>query len=79
MTTPLHFSQIDIDQEITSQIQFISDELAVLCAAGELQIKITSSTLFYLGALGYLVDFSTGLVTKETPATCQARPVTTPQ
>ena len=79
MTTQLHFTQIDIDQAITSRIQRISDELAMLRADGELPIKITSSTLFYLEALGYMVDFTTGLVTKETPSTCQAIPSTTPQ
>lgn len=79
MTTQLHFTQIDLDQEITSRIQAISNELATLHAAGEIQIKITSSTLFYLEALGYMVDFTTGLVTKEVPSTCQAIPSTTPQ
>ncbi|MCA9362253.1 hypothetical protein KC906_02670 [Candidatus Kaiserbacteria bacterium] len=77
MTAQLHFTQIDIDQEITSRIQTISDELTELRAAGELKIKITSSTLFYLEALGYMVDFSTGMVTKDVPSTCQATPIAT--
>ncbi len=79
MATQLHFTQIDVEQEITSRIQTIANELAELRAAGELQIKISSSTLFYLEALGYMVDFSTGLVTEETPKACQVRPVITPQ
>lgn len=79
MSTQLHFTQIDIDQEINSQIQRISDELAALRAAGEIKIKITSSTLFYLEALGYMVDFSTGLVTKEVSPMCKSIPITTSQ
>lgn len=79
MSTPLHFLQIDIDQEITSRIQTISNELVELRTAGELKIKITSSTLFYLEALGYVVDFSTGLVTREVSAAEQAIPIATSQ
>jgi len=71
MTTPVHFTQIDVDQEITSKIQLIASELAQLRADGEIQINITSSTLFYLEALGYVVNFSTGMVTRETDSTCQ--------
>ena len=65
MTTQIHFSQIDFYDEIANRIQSISDELAELRATGELKIKITSSTLFYLEVLGYEVDFSTGMVTRE--------------
>ncbi|MEZ4678190.1 MAG: hypothetical protein R2932_28635 [Caldilineaceae bacterium] len=71
MTTPIHFSQIDIDQEIAGRLQRISDELAQLRTTGELKIKITSSTLFYLEALGYLVDLTTGMVTREVQPACQ--------
>ena len=64
MTTPIHFTQIDVDQEITTKIQQIANELAQLRAAGELRINITSSTLFYLEALDYVVDLETGMATK---------------
>jgi hypothetical protein len=75
MTTPIHFTQIDVEQEITSKIQQISNELVELRATGEVKINITSSTLFYLEALGYLVDFSTGLVTREADPACQGMTV----
>jgi len=75
MTTPIHFTQIDVDQEITSKIQLIASEIAQLRADGEIQINVTSSTLFYLEALGYLVNFSTGMVTRETDFTCQGTTV----
>lgn len=61
MTTPIRFTQIDVDQEITTKIQQIANELAQLRAAGELKINITSSTLFYLEALAYVVDLETGM------------------
>ena len=64
MTTPIHFTQIDVDQEITTKIQQIANELAQLRTAGELKINITSSTLFYLEALDYVVDLETGMATK---------------
>lgn len=69
MTAQVHFTQIDIEQEITSKIQSIATDLAQLREAGEL--KITSSTLFYLEALGYVVDFTTGMVTREVQPACQ--------
>ncbi len=75
MTTPTHFTQIDVEQEITSRIQLIANELTQLRADGEIQINITSATLFYLEALGYLVDFSTGMVTRETDSACQGTTV----
>lgn len=71
MTAQVHFTQIDIEQEITSKIQSIATDLAQLREAGELKIKITSSTLFYLEALGYVVDFTTGMVTREVQPACQ--------
>ena len=64
MTTPIHFTQIDVDQEITTKIQQIANELAQLRATGEVKINITSSTLFYLEALDYVVDLETGMTTK---------------
>ena len=68
MTTPIHFTQIDVDQEITTKIQQIANELAQLRAASELKINITSSTLFYLEALDYVVDLETGMATKACDA-----------
>lgn len=68
MTKPIHFTQIDVDQEITTKIQQIANELAQLRAAGELKINITSSTLFYLEALAYVVDLETGMATKTSEA-----------
>lgn len=76
MTTHIHFSQIDIEQEVTSQIQSRAGDLAELRETGELTINITASTLFYLEALGYVVDFSTGMVTREVVFTSQ-EPITT--
>ena len=76
MTTDIHFSQIDIEREVTSQIQSRAADLAELRELGELTINITASTLFYLEALGYVVDFSTGMVTREVVFTSQ-EPITT--
>ena len=76
MTTHIHFSQIDIEQEVTSQIQSRAGDLAEVRETGELTINITASTLFYLEALGYVVDFSTGMVTREVVFTSQ-EPITT--
>ena len=76
MTAHIHFSQIDIEQEVTSQIQSRAADLAELRELGELTINITASTLFYLEALGYVVDFSTGMVTREVVFTSQ-EPITT--
>lgn len=76
MTTHIHFSQIDIEREVTSKIQSLATDLAELWEAGELTINITASTLFYLEALGYIVDFSTGMVIREIVFPCQ-EPVTT--
>lgn len=63
--TTVHFTQIDIGQAVTDRIQGISDELAEHREAEELQIDITASALFYLEALGYVVDLTTGMVTRE--------------
>ena len=71
MTAHIHFSQIDIEQEATSKIQSIATDLSQLRAVGEIAINITASTLFYLEALGFVVDFSTGMVTREVALTCQ--------
>ncbi len=78
MNTQIHFSQLDIEQEITSKLQQITVELAQLREAGELTIELTAATLFYLEALGYMVDFATGVVTRETQPDCQefSTPVT---
>lgn len=79
MTTHIHFSQIDIEQEVTSKIHSLATDLAELRETGELTINITASTLFYLEALGYMVDFATGVVTREIQPVCQEpnAPVTT--
>lgn len=71
MTTPVHFTQIDIGQAVTARIAHIADELAEHREAGELQIDISAPTLFYLEALGYMVDFMTGMVTREIESTQQ--------
>lgn len=69
MTTTVHFTQIDIGQAVAARIAHISDELAEHREAGELCINITAAALFYLEALGYIVDFTTGMVTKEIEST----------
>jgi hypothetical protein len=71
MTTDIHFSQLDIEREVTSQIQSRAADLAELRELGELTINITASALFYLEALGYMVDFATGVVTREIQPVCQ--------
>jgi hypothetical protein len=71
MTTDIHFSQIDIEREVTNQIQSRAADLEELRELGELTINITASTLFYLEALGYMVDFATGVVTREIQPVCQ--------
>ena len=62
MQTTLHFTQIDIQAEITARVARISRELATLQRDGELLVDISPQDLFYLEALGYLVDLSTGMV-----------------
>lgn len=73
MTATVNFSQIDIEQAVTERIQGISDELAELHKAGELQISITAATLFYLEALGYMVDLTSGMVTRDSEQTQQGK------
>ena len=62
MQTALHFTQIDIQGEITDLVARISQELATLRRDGDLLVDISPQDLFYLEALGYLVDLSTGNV-----------------
>ena len=62
MQTTLHFTQIDIQAEIATRVARISQELATLQRDGELLVDISPQDLFYLEALGYLVDLSTGNV-----------------
>ena len=62
MQTTLHFTQIDIQAEIAAHVARISRELATLQRDGELLVDISPQDLFYLEALGYLVDLSTGMV-----------------
>ena len=69
MTTPVHFTQIDIGQAVEAKIDRITAELAEYHEAGELHIGISASALFYLEALGYVVDFTTGMVTREIEST----------
>lgn len=71
MTAQVHFSQINIEQEVTSKIQSLDTDLTELWEAGELTIDIPASTLFFLEALGFVVDFSTGMVTREVALSCQ--------
>lgn len=62
MQATLHFTQVDIQAEIADRAARISQELATLRRDGDLQVDISPQDLFYLEALGYLVDFSTGLL-----------------
>ena len=62
MQTTLHFTQIDIQAEITDRVARISQELATLQREDGLHVDISPQDLFYLEALGYLVDLSTGTV-----------------
>jgi hypothetical protein len=80
MTTTVHFTQIDIGQAVAARIDSIADALAEYRESGELQIDIPASALFYLEALGYMVDFTTGMVTREYESTthCECEVVATP-
>ena len=62
MQTTLHFTQIDIQAEIAARVARISQELATLRRDGDLLVDISPQDHFYLEALGYLVDLSTGMV-----------------
>ena len=62
MQTTLHFTQIDIQAEIATRVARIAQELATLRRDGDLLVDISPQDLFYLEALGYLVDLSTGMV-----------------
>ena len=62
MQATLHFTQVDIQAEIADRVARISQELATLRRDGDLQVDISPQDLFYLEALGYLVDLSTGSV-----------------
>ena len=62
MQTTLHFTQIDIQAEIAARVARISQELGTLRRDGALLVDISPQDLFYLEALGYLVDLSTGTV-----------------
>ena len=64
MITSLHFSQLNLQQEVAQRIDAIAAELAELRQAGELQIEISPSDLFYIEALGYTVDLSSGLLSR---------------
>ena len=66
MQSTLHFTQIDIQAEITARAARISQELATLRRDGDLLVDISPQDLFYLEALGYLVDLSTGNVVCNT-------------
>ena len=62
MQTTLHFTQIDIQAEIAARVARISQELEMLQRDDGLHVDISPQDLFYLEALGYLVDLSTGMV-----------------
>ena len=62
MQPTLLFTQIDIQAEIAARVARISQELATLCRDDDLHVDISPQDLFYLEALGYLVDLSTGMV-----------------
>ena len=66
MQTTLHFTQIDIQAEIAARVARISQELATLQRDDGLHVDISPQDLFYLEALGYLVDLSTGNVVCNT-------------
>jgi len=60
-----HFTQIDIKRKVAERIAQIEVELAQLRGSGVLRVRIDAITLFYLEALGYMVDFTTGEVCAE--------------
>lgn len=61
----IHFSQIDIRHKVSERIAQLENELAKLSDTGTLRICIDAETLFYFEALGYMVDFTTGVVCSE--------------
>ena len=66
MKTTLHFTRIDIQAEITARVARITQELETLQRDEGLFVDISPQDLFYLEALGYLVDLSTGNVVCNT-------------
>lgn len=64
MQTNLQYSQINIQHEVARHIQGIASELDELRQSGELHIDIAASDLFHLEALGFIVDLTTGWVTR---------------
>ena len=65
MQPTLHFTQIDIQADIAARVARIAQELATLQRDGDLLVDISPQDLFYLEALGYLVDLSTGNVVRN--------------
>lgn len=63
--TAQHFAQFDIKQAVRARIAELSRELAQVEAMGDLRISITALDLFHLEALGYVIDFSTGILQRE--------------
>ena len=62
MNTHLHYTEINVQQEVARRMIAITAELNELREVDGLHIAISASDLFYLEALGYVVDFSTGFV-----------------
>jgi hypothetical protein len=67
MQTSRHFSHLNLQQAVAQRIEAIAAELAELRQAGQLQIDISPSDLFYIEALGYTIDFSTGQLMQIEP------------
>lgn len=62
MNSQPHFTQINIQQEMQQRIACMASELDALRQTGELRIEISATDLFHLEALGYVVDFTTGMI-----------------
>ena len=80
MSKQQHFNQIDIQTELRWRICDIAQELDELRSSGESITTISATDLFYLEALGYQVDLTTGSVertqghqcSQQTPEECVA-------
>lgn len=60
-----HFTQVDVQQEFEKQISRLADEIQEHRVSGFLKFDISAETLWMIEALGFVVDFETGIVCRE--------------